>query len=105
MVSDAADPFDSVQDFEDQQELQGKIQDYLEKLNEILTEYERQRVIESALLNLERFNTLLQNFMDLPEIEKLIEMVSQEPDTQRYQILSSEVQAEILELEKVISDN
>ena len=46
-------------DQEDQDELQGKIQEYLLKLNEILTEYERQRVIESALLNIEKFNSLL----------------------------------------------
>lgn len=105
MVSDSADLFDSTQDLEDQQELQGKIQDYLGKLNEILTEYERQRVIESALLNLERFNMLLQAFMDLPDIEQLLEMVREETDAQKYKILSAEVQAEILELETVISDN
>lgn len=46
-------------DQEDQDEMQGKIQEYLLKLNEILTEYERQRVIESALLNIEKFNSLL----------------------------------------------
>ena len=80
MVSDSADLFDSTQDLEDQQELQGKSQDYLGKLNEILTEYERQRVIESALLNLERFNMLLQAFMDLPDIEQLLEMVREETD-------------------------
>lgn len=39
--------------------MQGKIQEFLVKLNEILTEYERQRVIESALLNIENFNSLL----------------------------------------------
>ena len=44
-------------------------------------EYERQRVIESALLNLEKFNALLQAFMDLPELEQLLEMVKDETDT------------------------
>jgi len=41
----------------------------LTKLNEILTDYERVRVIESAVINIERFNSLLQVFMDLPEVE------------------------------------
>ena len=53
----------------DQEELDGKIQEYLRKLNEILTDYERQRVIESAVINIERFNSMLQAFMDLPETE------------------------------------
>ena len=46
-------------DDQEQDDMQGKIQEYLLKLNEILTEYERQRVIESALMNIEKFNSLL----------------------------------------------
>ena len=54
-----ANPFEMANEDAEQEELQGKITDYLAKLNEILGEYERQRVIESAILNLERFNGLL----------------------------------------------
>lgn len=74
MISDSTDPFTAggppvQQEQEDIDDLQGKIVDYLTKLNDILKDYERQRVIESALLNLQKFNTLLQAFMDLPEVE------------------------------------
>ena len=40
-------------------EIQGKIKDYLEKLNDILSQYEKQRVIESSLLNMGKFNRML----------------------------------------------
>ena len=53
---------------EDTEEQKGRIVQFLDKLNELLREYERDRVIESAMLNLSRFNGLLQTFMDLPEV-------------------------------------
>ena len=49
-----------------------EIKTYLEHLNELLIKYERDRVIESAILNIRGFNSLLQTFMDLPEIEHLL---------------------------------
>ena len=56
-------------------------------------------MIESALMNIEKFNSLLQAFMDLPEIEQVMDMVKDEPDQARYAVLSAEVQREILEME------
>lgn len=32
------------------------------------------------MLNIEKFNTMLQSFMDLPELEQLLEMVKSETD-------------------------
>ena len=89
----------------DQEELEGKIQEYLRKLNEILTDYERQRVIESAVINIERFNSMLQAFMDLPETEQLLKSVKNEGDQERYCILTDAIQHEIIDLENQISDN
>ena len=89
----------------DQEELEGKIQEYLRKLNEILTDYERQRVIESAVINIERFNSMLQAFMDLPETEQLLKAVKNEGDQERYCILTEAIQNEIIDLENQISDN
>ena len=75
------------------------------KLNEVLTEYERQRVIESALQNIEAFNSLLQAFMDLPEVEQLMDLIKEEKDTDLYLVLTPELREEILALEQSISEN
>ena len=57
-------------------------------------------MIESALLNIEKFNSLLQAFMELPEIEQVMEMVKNEADQAKFCILSSEVQQKIVDLEQ-----
>ena len=62
-------------------------------------------MIESALLNLQKFNGLLQAFMDLPEVEELLKAVEDEADGARYRVVSPDFQQEIIELEKVISEN
>ena len=87
------------------EQLEGKIQEYLVKLNEVLTDYERQRVIESALQNIEAFNSLLQAFMDLPEVEQLMDLIKEEKDTDLYLVLTPELREEILALEQSISEN
>ena len=43
-------------------------------------------------MNIEKFNSLLQAFMDLPELEQLTSMVENEADQAKYNILSPEVQ-------------
>ena len=87
---------DFVDDNTDQ--VKGKIQEHLAKLNEILREYERNRVIESAMLNIGNFNALLQAFMDLPEVDRLLEMVAGE-DAAIYKILDEQTVEMILEKE------
>ena len=52
----------------DSDEEQGKITEYLEKLSDLLAKYEREFVIENAILNYDRFNLLLKEFMGLPEV-------------------------------------
>jgi len=69
-----------------------------------LREYERDRVIESAMLNLSNFNALLQAFMDLPEVDQLLELVAGE-DLATYKVLDEQSIAQILELEKKIEDS
>ena len=63
--------------------------EFLDKLNDLLREYERDRVIESAMLNLGNFNSLLQAFMDLPEVDQLLEAVDGEEAT-IYKILDDQ---------------
>ena len=87
---------DFVDDNTDQ--VKGKIQEHLDKLNELLREYERNRVIESAMLNIGNFNALLQAFMDLPEVDQLLEMVAGE-DAAIYKILDEQTVEMILEKE------
>ena len=79
-------------------QVKGKIQEHLDKLNELLREYERNRVIESAMLNIGNFNALLQAFMDLPEVDRLLEMVAGE-DAAIYKILDEQTVEMILEKE------
>ena len=69
-----------------------------------MREYERDRVIESAMLNLSNFNALLQAFMDLPEVDQLLELVVGE-DLATYKVLDEQSIAQILELEKKIEDS
>ena len=69
-----------------------------------MREYERDRVIESAMLNLSNFNALLQAFMDLPEVDQLLELVAGE-DIATYKVLDEQSIAQILELEKKIEDS
>ena len=87
---------DFVDDNTDQ--VKGKIQEHLDKLNELLREHERNRVIESAMLNIGNFNALLQAFMDLPEVDQLLEMVAGE-DAAIYKILDEQTVEMILEKE------
>ena len=89
---------------EDTEEQKGKVVQYLEKLNELLREYERDRVIESAMLNLGNFNGLLQAFMDLPEVNQLMESVEHE-DAAIYKILDQQTIDQILEAEAKIEEN
>ena len=89
---------------EDTEVAQGKVQEYLDKLNELLRAYERDRVIESAMLNLGNFNGLLQAFMDLPEVDQLLEVVAPE-DAATYMVLDEQSVAHILALEKKIEDS
>ena len=89
---------------EDAEEQKGKVVQYLEKLNELLREYERDRVIESAMLNLGNFNSLLQAFMDLPEVNQLMESVEHE-DAAIYKILDQQTIDQILEAEAKIEEN
>ena len=89
---------------EDAEEQKGKVVQYLEKLNELLREYERDRVIESAMLNLGSFNSLLQAFMDLPEVNQLMESVEHE-DAAIYKILDQQTIDQILEAETKIEEN
>ena len=79
-------------------QVKGKIQEHLDKLNELLREHERNRVIESAMLNIGNFNALLQAFMDLPEVDQLLEMVAGE-DAAIYKILDEQTVEMILEKE------
>ena len=51
-------------------------------------------------MNIEKFNSLLQAFMELPEIEQIMEMVKNEADQAKFCILSSEVQQKIVDLEQ-----
>ena len=76
----------------------------MEKLNELLREYERDRVIESAMLNLGSFNSLLQAFMDLPEVNQLMESVEHE-DAAIYKVLDQQTIDQILEAETKIEEN
>ena len=43
--------------------------------------------------------------MDLPEIEQVMDMVKNETDQDKYVVLSTEVQKQILKLEQRISEN
>ena len=90
---------------EDSELLKGKIQEYLGKLNEILGEYERARVVESALINLRTFNLMLQKFMDLPEVDELIERVQNEPNSKLYKVVSQEQADQIIQMDNQISAN
>ena len=69
-----------------EEEEQGKLAEYLEKLNDLLTKYERDCVIENAILNYDRFNLLLKEFMGLPEVLQLVNTVKDE--SKDYQVLS-----------------
>ena len=60
-----------------------------------MREYERDRVIESAMLNLSNFNALLQAFMDLPEVDQLLELVAGE-DLATYKVLDEQSIVQIL---------
>ena len=62
-------------------------------------------MIESALQNIEAFNSLLQAFMDLPEVEQLMDLIKEEKDTDLYLVLTPEIKVEILALEQAISEN
>ena len=75
------------------------------KLNEILGEYERARVVESALINLRTFNLMLQKFMDLPEVDELIEKVQKEPNSKLYRVISQEQADQIIQMDNLISAN
>lgn len=46
-------------DFDPDEAARGKVVEYLNKLNDILLKYERDRVADSALLNSQKFGALL----------------------------------------------
>ena len=56
------------------------------------------------MLNLGNFNGLLQAFMDLPEVDQLLETVAAE-DATMYRILNEQSIEKILETEKKIEEN
>lgn len=74
-------------------------------MNEILGEYERARVIESALTNLSTFNLMLQRFMDLPEVDELLDRIKSEPNEKLYRCVSQEIADQIVQMDELISAN
>jgi hypothetical protein len=104
MTDGRLDTHESDEMDEGQLAIEGKIFDFLQKLNEILAEYERERVIESAILNYDRFNKLLHDFMDLPEVFALVESVKDEP-LKEYHVLDQSTIDKMILLEHKITKN